>query len=127
MLHPAMTIRPDDIIRSGIVQPFGVRATSPVAFARHEIDPFIRAIRPMGPEAGGVTMDGALGITTVANMPRVGFGAYSAQRMPLLGMVQANPMPLAGFGALSESTKQYLFAGGGLAVGLLIGFFLGRR
>lgn len=126
MLHPAMTVRPDDIVRSGIIQPFGVRATSPVAFARHEIDPFIRAIRPMGPEAGGVTMDGALGITTVANMPRVGFGAYSAQRAPLLGMVQANPMPLAGFG-LTETTKKYLFAGGGLAVGLLIGFFVGRR
>lgn len=84
----------------------------------------------MGPEAGGVTMDGALGITSVANMPRVGFGAYSAQRMPLLGgglgMVQANPMPLAGFG-MSETTKQYLFGAGGLLVGAIIGYFVGRR
>jgi hypothetical protein len=48
MLHPPMTIRPDEITRSGIIQPFGVRHTDPVAFARHEIDPFINAVRASG-------------------------------------------------------------------------------
>ncbi len=75
-LHPPMSIRPDEVIRSGIIQPFGVRSVDPVTFARHEIDPFIQAIRPGGPNSGGVTMDGALGITTATRMPLAGaFGA----------------------------------------------------
>lgn len=63
-LHPPMTIRPDEVIRSGIVQPFSVRSMDPVAFARAEINPFINAIRPGGPHSGGVTMDGSLGIVS---------------------------------------------------------------
>ncbi len=127
-----MSIRPDDIVRSGIIQPFGVRATSPVAFARHEIDPFIRAIRPMGPQAGGVTLDGALGITTISPMPLAGvgagLGAISAQPAAMLGMVQANPMPLAGYGqAASSTTEKIMYVGGGLLVGALIGWFVGSR
>lgn len=75
MLYPKMIVRPDDVIRSGIIQPFGVRATDPVAYARHEINPFVSAIRPHGTEAGGVTMvSGSLGITTAENMPLYGNG-----------------------------------------------------
>ena len=58
-----MTIRPDEVIRSGIIQPFSVRSMDPVAFARHEIDPFINAIRPHGPMSP-VTIDGSLGIVS---------------------------------------------------------------
>lgn len=100
MLHPVMTIRPDEVVRSGIIQPFGVRATSPVAFARHEIDPFIRAIRPMASEYEPAHMDG--------------FGAVTVQRRQL-----------AGLGATGDSGK-YLLAGAALGLGLLGGFFMGR-
>ncbi len=103
MLHPTMTIRPDDVIRSGIIQPFGVRATNPVAFARHEIDPFIQAIRPMASQYAPVRMDGSLGIVTTQNMPLMGLGAMAA----------------------ADKTK-YLWAAGGVALGVLGGFFLGR-
>ncbi|KKK60721.1 hypothetical protein LCGC14_3021540 [marine sediment metagenome] len=47
MMMPMM-IRPDEVTRSGIIQPYNVVTQSPVTAARHEIDPFIRAIRPQG-------------------------------------------------------------------------------
>ena len=56
MLHPTMTIRPDEVMRSGIWQPFSVRSMNPVDFAQHEIDPFLQAIRPVGPTPAGFRM-----------------------------------------------------------------------
>ena len=47
MMMPMM-IRPDEVTRSGIIQPYNVVTQSPVTAARHEIDPFIQAIRPQG-------------------------------------------------------------------------------
>lgn len=80
--YPPMTIRPDEVIRSGIVQPFSVRSMDPVAFSRHEVDPFISAIRPGGPHSGGVHMDGSLGIVTANRMPLAGFGAVDPNASP---------------------------------------------
>ncbi len=103
-LHPPMTIRPDEVIRSGIIQPFSVRSMDPVTFARHEIDPFINAIRPMCPQSGGVTIDGASGLGIVS--PEVirslsGFGQEN-------GNGNANNIKLT-------------FGIGGLAGGLILG------
>ncbi len=43
-----MQIRPDEVVRSGIIQPFNVVTQSPVTYARQEINPFIQAVRPQG-------------------------------------------------------------------------------
>lgn len=100
MLYPKMITRPDDVVRSGIIQPFGVRATDPVAYARHEINPFIDAIRPQGTNAGGVTMvSGSLGITTAENMPLYGNG------LP----IEAGKIKLALAGALLGAAVGYFF------------------
>ena len=98
-----MTIRPDEVIRSGIVQPFSVRSMDPVAFARHEIDPFINAIRPHGPMSP-VTMDGALGIVSpeVIRSLSGGFGQDAS--------VEAQ-----------VGKAQFAFGVGGFTGGLLLG------
>lgn len=60
-LHPYEMVRPDNITRSGIIQPFSVRAMDPVQYARAEINPFINAIRPQG-----ATINGGLGLGIVS-------------------------------------------------------------
>jgi hypothetical protein len=42
-------MRPDVVIRTGIIEPFWTRVVSPVDVARHAIDPFIESVRPRGP------------------------------------------------------------------------------
>jgi len=99
-LTPPMTIRPDEIMRSGSIQPFSVRSMDPVQFARNEINPFIDAIRPHG----ATNMPGALGMVT-------------AQQTTLLG---AGTVP-------SDTTmKRYYWAGGALIAGLLGGFLISK-
>lgn len=65
MLQASM-VRPDEIMRSGIVQPFSVQ-TDPVQYARQEIDPFIAAVRPEGSQ-----YIGPLGIVRAAQVPTLG-------------------------------------------------------
>jgi hypothetical protein len=104
MLHQTMNVRPDDVYDTGVIQPYGVRATSPVARAQHAIDPFIEAIRPVGATPAGVRMvNGHLGIVTADNMPL--FGA--------LGQTD------------TKMTKWY-FGAGGLVLGLLAGWGISR-
>jgi hypothetical protein len=109
MLHPVMTIRPDDVIRSGIIQPFGVRATSPVAFARHEIDPFISAIRPTGMTATGAHLLGSRGL-----------GIVGPEVLRTLG--QQTPEERV----KSLETQRWMFGAGGVVLGLLSGWLLSR-
>jgi hypothetical protein len=125
MLHPAMTIRPDDITRSGIIQPFGVRATDPVAFARHEIDPFIQAIRPTGMNAAGVHIlnGGGIGGFDGAMIQGGGLGIVTAEpRTALqgsgLGIVTAQPRTALQGSGLGSMTYQprTLLQGGGLGL-----------
>jgi hypothetical protein len=71
-LHPYEMIRPDNIMRSGTIQPFSVRSMDPVQYARAEINPFIQAIRPAGPQLGG------LGITRADVVPTLGNDAAAA-------------------------------------------------
>lgn len=42
-------MRPDVVIRTGVIEPFWTRMVSPVEVARHTIDPFIASVRPIGP------------------------------------------------------------------------------
>lgn len=42
-------MRPDVVIRTGVIEPFWTRVVSPVDVARHTIDPFIESVRPRGP------------------------------------------------------------------------------
>lgn len=53
-LHPYEMVRPDNIMRSGTIQPFSVRSMDPVQYARAEINPFIQAIRPAGMQLEGL-------------------------------------------------------------------------
>jgi len=103
-LHPSMTIRPDEIMRSGSVQPFSVRSMDPVQFARHEIDPFIKAIRPQGSVYDpNVQLDGGLGMVTVEPAALLG-----DDRVP------------------STRVSKYMWAGGALVAGLLGGFLISK-
>jgi hypothetical protein len=115
MYHPAMTIRPDDIVRSGIIQPFTVRGMDPVQFARHEIDPFINAIRPEGG-----TLGAHFGATVAQRVPGA-IGVSSVQDMPLFGRTQKH----LGQATEDKNTK-FFFLAGGTAAGILIGFLVGR-
>jgi len=47
--HEWMHLRPDAVIRTGVIQPFWTRVLSPVEIARHTIDPFIASVRGPGP------------------------------------------------------------------------------
>lgn len=44
-----MHLRPDEVYRTGVIQPFWTRVLSPVDIARHTIDPFIASVRGPGP------------------------------------------------------------------------------
>jgi hypothetical protein len=127
MYHPHMMIRPDGIVRSGIIQPFSVRSMDPVQFARHEIDPFINAIRP----GAAQYMDGGGG----GNGVNLGshFGATVAQQVPgAIGITRVQDMPLFGrtqkhLGqAIEDKNTKFFFLAGGTAAGILVGFLLGR-
>ena len=112
-----MSIRPDDVYDTGVIQPYGVRAVSPVDRARHTIDPFIRAIRPAGSGmAPGVTIDGALGMMQANPMPLAGG----------LGVVQANLMPLAGGLGQGISSRDFVVGLGGVALGILAAWGLSK-
>ena len=44
--------RPDQVARTGVVEPYDIRRVNPLYMARHTIDPFIYGIRPQGPSIG---------------------------------------------------------------------------
>lgn len=71
MLQADQVVRPDSITRSGIVQPYGVRAESPVNYARGQIDAFVNAVRDTGSQM--VNMDG-FGIHSIEQVPTLGEG-----------------------------------------------------
>jgi hypothetical protein len=104
MLHPPMTIRPDEITRSGIIQPFGVRHTDPVAFARHEIDPFINAVR-------------ASGSNIVATIDGPGLGLVSPVAVRSLGQDEGN-----GNGNGNGKNDKWYYMAGGVVLGALAGW-----
>lgn len=74
-------IRPDEVTRSGIIQPYNVVTQNPVTVARHEIDPFIRAIRPQG---SLVHQDQQL-------QGPFGFGIVSPEVLRTLGALEPEP------------------------------------
>lgn len=104
MLHPPMTIRPDEITRSGTIQPFGVRVTSPVDFARHEINPFINAIRPSGSNM-------------VATIDGPGLGIVSPEVIRSLGQES---------GTGSKDYSKYYYGIGGVVLGVLAGWMVSK-
>lgn len=44
-----MHMRPDAVIKTGVIEPYWIRQVSPVDVARHTIDPFIASVRGPGP------------------------------------------------------------------------------
>ena len=109
---------PGGIVRSGIIEPIGVRSVSPVTRAREAINPFIEAIRPTGSHVvpGFTMVSGALGARTIAPVSLVGDDG--------LGIVTVQDMPLADFGQIDR--KSYLYGVGGLVLGLISGYLLSR-
>lgn len=103
-------VRPDNITRSGIVQPFNVVSQSPVAYARAEINPFIRAIRPQGSMYTGIQLQGASGVTFEGGGP--------------LGIV--SPEVIRSFGAETPTRSNWWYVGTALVLGLAGGFFMGK-
>lgn len=115
-----MLVRPDEIIRSGSIQPFNVVSQNPVTYARHEIDPFINAIRPQGSSI--VTIDGAgrgggLGIVNPEVIRTIsGLGSDD--------VLQPSPVPYDDFYAMREQADKYkthrlIFGAVGLLAGVL--------
>jgi hypothetical protein len=110
-------------MRSGIIQPFNVVSQNPVAYARQEINPFIKAIRPTG--SGIVTMDGGLGIVNPEVIRTI--SGLGDEAMPSPGELQPSPVPYADYYAMREkadkySTHRWMFLAGGLIAGLVGGW-----
>ena len=110
----AELVRPDNITRSGIIQPFNVVSQSPVRFARDEIQPFIQAIRPQGSmyRQGGVTLQGGLpnAQLTFEGGP---FGIVSPEVIRTLGQEEPTMSP-------------WWYAGAALVLGLAGGFVMAK-
>ena len=96
-----MAIRPDDIYRTGVIQPFNVVSQSPVTYAREEVAPWIEAVRP----EGSLIQEGNLGLVS----PEV-------------------LRTLSGFGHFGQEdvTTKWYFAAAALAVGLAAGVVVGK-
>lgn len=100
--HPYEMIRPDNIMRTGVIQPFPVASMDPVQYARAEINPFIEAIRPAGTQLEG------LGIVSPTRVPTL--------RGDVASDAEAKVKLAFGVGGFT----------GGLIIGALVMWFLKR-
>ncbi len=129
MMMPMM-IRPDEVTRSGIIQPYNVVTQNPVTVARHEIDPFINAIRPQG---SLVHQDQQL-------QGPFGFGIVSPEVLRTLGALSQDPVPQEvgellrlqqAQAALEEERKKigrerWYWAAGAAVLGIGAGLLIGK-
>jgi len=119
MMHQ-MLVRPDDIYKTGVIQPFNVVSQSPVAFARKEIDPFIQAIRPEGTTyVPSGTYDG-LGIVSPEVIRTLGCSAGGCGRS--FGTAEED----AAKAAAKFKNQRWYYGVGGLVLGVAAGFFIGK-
>ena len=108
-----MTIRPDDIYRTGVIQPFNVVSQSPVSYARQEIAPFVEALRP----EGSLIAEGNLGIVS----PEV------LRTLSSAGLGQESIVKQIATKQIAElETQRWYFGVGGVVLGLAAGFALGK-
>ncbi len=122
-MQHSILYRPDEVIRTGVIQPFNVVSQSPVKFARHEIDPFIRALRPEGSmiHSGGVTIDGAAAAPVVQIVGAAGGGFGSG-----LGIYTPEVIRTLSQAEPDYSMHRWYFAAGALVVGLVGGYFASK-
>lgn len=108
MNYQAELVRPDNITRSGIIQPFNVVSQSPVTYARREINPFINAVRSQASQySAGISIDGASGVRF-----QRGLGIVSPEVVRSLGQ--------------EASRSKWYWTGAALLFGLAGGFFMAK-
>lgn len=111
-----MMVRPDEIIRTGSIQPFNVVSQNPVTAARHEIDPFIQSIRSQGSSIVTLNGGGGLGIINPEVIRTIsGLGQDT---------LDPSPVPYADFYAVREQadkykTHRFIFGAVGVLAGVL--------
>lgn len=133
--HPTAMVRPDAITRTGVIRPFNVVDEDPVNYARHEIDPFIKAIRSQG--ASVVKMDGGPlptfqggGLPTFQGGGLGGLGIISPEVIRTLSggfgqddTLEPSPVSYADFDAMRTKaekarTQRWVFGAVGVALGV---------
>lgn len=121
MIHQMM-MRPMDIYRTGVTEPYPVEGESLVTMARNVIPRYVQAIRP----EGSLIHPTALSAPPVQIVGNEGFGIVSPEVLRTL-----SPSGIAGFGqeeteAEKYKTQRWYFAAGSVALGLATGFVLGK-
>lgn len=100
-----ITIRPDDVYRSGIIQPFSIMNQTAGQQAQDTISRFIQTARPTGAHIG---LDGA------------GFGLVTPEVIRTLGALTAEEEKK------KAAAAKYYWAAGGILLGIVGGIFIGR-
>ena len=90
--------RPDDVYRTGVIQPYNIMTRTAGQQAQDSISRFIQVARPHGAYVG---LDGA------------GFGLVTPEVIRTLGQAD-------------EGNDKYYWAGAGVLLGLLGGVLIGR-
>ncbi|KKN61361.1 hypothetical protein LCGC14_0522930 [marine sediment metagenome] len=92
--------RPDDVYRTGVIQPYNIMTRTAGQQAQDSISRFIQVARPHGAYVG---LDGA------------GFGLVTPEVIRTLGAENDE-----------DKTNRYYWAAGGVLLGLLGGVLIGR-
>ncbi len=108
-----MQVRPDDIYRTGVVQPFNVVSQSPVRFARNEVVPFINAVRP-----------GSVSVSSGGNASSLGI--VSPEVLRTLGCAGGTCGALGQTAEEKYKAQRWYFGVGGVVLGALAAWAVGR-
>lgn len=103
MMNADISIRPDDVYRTGVIQPFSIMNSTAGQQAQNTIAQFIQTARPQGAHIG---LDGA------------GFGLVTPEVIRTLGAAEEEKK--------KAETAKYYWGVGGILLGILGGVFIGK-